>query len=265
VAGAAVVAESEPAARLRVLALGPVEVWRDGVLVPGDAWRSAKMKELLLHLLTCPEGRTREQIGLVFWPDASAAQVKNNFHVTLHHLRKALGGAEWIVFEDDRYRVNWSLGVAFDAARFEADVVAATRAVAGGGAALTSGVERLRAALAPYRGDFLEQEGAGDWHLERRDHLRRLFNDGSLALGARLEEAESHVEAADVYRRLVLADPLAEEACRRLMTCLARDGRRTEAMRHYERLAALLRADLDAEPEASTTALYDRLRRATAV
>jgi hypothetical protein len=52
-------------------------VWRDGVLVPGDAWRSAKMKELLLHLLTCPEGRTREQIGLVFWPDASAAQVKN--------------------------------------------------------------------------------------------------------------------------------------------------------------------------------------------
>ena len=32
-----------------------------------------RTRELLVHLLAHPEGRTREQVGLAFWPDASAA------------------------------------------------------------------------------------------------------------------------------------------------------------------------------------------------
>ncbi len=43
------------------------------------------------------------------------------------------------------------------------------------------------------------------------------------------------------------------------------DGQRAEALRHYERLVRLLAAELDAEPEEETTALYDRLRQAEPV
>jgi DNA-binding SARP family transcriptional activator len=49
------------------------------------------------------------------------------------------------------------------------------------------------------------------------------------------------------------------------MRCLARAGERTQALKQYERLTALLRADLEAEPDEETTVLYDRLRRAEAV
>lgn len=242
-------------AALRVDALGPVEVWRDGAPLPREGWKYAKPRELLLFLLAHPDGRTREQVGLAFWPDASAAQVKNSFHVILHHLRKALGRAELVAFDGERYRIAWELGVEFDAATFEREVTAALRAGDGD-------VARLQAALARWRGEFLAEEGAGDWHLEHRDRLSRLHAQGWRAVARALEGREAWGDAADAWRRLVTADPLDEEAYRGLMRTLARAGERAQAMRAYERLATLLRADLDAEPEPGTVALYDALRRA---
>ncbi len=255
-----------PAPALRVLALGPLEVHRDGVRMPAEAWRYAKPRELLLYLLSHPAGRTREQVGLVFWPDASAPQVKNNFHVTLHHLRKVLGRADCIVFEGDRYRVNDAIGVEFDAAAFERDATAALRALARARPdERASAAEPLLAALARYRGDFLEDAAAGDWHLAIRDRLQRLWMDGMLAAGDALAAAERHDEAAAAYDALLARDPLHEEAARRLMTSASRLGDRARALRAYERLAASLRAELDAAPERATVALHERLRRAEVV
>src|SRR5919106_100213 len=103
--------ETTVVSSLEARALGRLEIVRDGRPLPSEAWRYAKPRELLLYLLSHAEGRTRDQIGLVFWPDASATQVKNNFHVTLHHMRKALGWSDLIVFDGDRYRIAWELGV----------------------------------------------------------------------------------------------------------------------------------------------------------
>lgn len=249
---------------LRVSALGPLEIVRDGVPVPPTAWKYARPRELFLYLLSHPEGRTREQIGLAFWPDASASQVKNNFHVMLHHLRRALGRSDLVVFSNERYQVNWALGVELDVAVFEREVVAARRALRTNPES-SNAVNRLRAVLQRYRGDFLESENAGDWYLEVRDHLRRLWVDGLLALGAHLMEAESYEEAAGAYRAVVHADELNEGAHRQLMAALARSGQRGEALRHYDRFVALLRDDLGVTPERQTTLLYDRLRKAEAV
>src|SRR2546427_15075 len=75
---------------LTIRALGALQISQAaGPLI----WASAKPRELLLFLLCHPEGRTREQVGLAFWPEASIEQVRNSFHVTLHRLRKTLGGA----------------------------------------------------------------------------------------------------------------------------------------------------------------------------
>jgi DNA-binding SARP family transcriptional activator len=245
-----------------VLTLGPVEIAVDGAPLDVDSFGSRKARELLLFLLGHREGCTREQVGLAFWPDASAAEVKNRFHVTLHRLRKALGHPEWVGTVDDRYRIEPDVRVDFDAARFETDVVAALRALRArrGGHADPATAERLAAALALYRGDFLEHDGAADWHLEVRDRLRRLCIDAHLARGDLLVHAERFVDAATEYRSLLARDPLHEEGCRKLMTCCARTGARADALRQYERLALLLRQELDAEPDAETTALYERLQ-----
>lgn len=258
-------AASPSSAGLQVRALGPLQILRDGEPLAGGAWQSSRPRELLLYLLSHPKGRTREQIGLAFWPDATAAQVKNNFHVALHHLRKALGGAEWIVFESDRYRVNTDLGVAFDAETFGSEVRATLTALRHDPSAAVR--DRLERALALYRGDFLEADVVGDWALDVRDRLRRVWVDGMLALAARLERdgehrADAHREAADAYQRVAAREPLHEDAYRGLMRCLAQVGERHAAMRAYDRLATLLRTDFEAEPEPATTELNQRIRRA---
>jgi DNA-binding SARP family transcriptional activator len=88
--------------RVAVQVFGPMRVMRDGALVPTAELTPARVRELLLYLVLHPP-RTKEQIGLALWPDASPAQVRNHFHVTLHQLRRALGHKEAVVFDGGTY------------------------------------------------------------------------------------------------------------------------------------------------------------------
>jgi predicted ATPase/DNA-binding SARP family transcriptional activator len=250
----------EPA--LDVRTLGSLQILRDGVPLSPNVWRYARPRELLLYLLAHPDGRTREQIGLVFWPDASATQVKNNFHVMLHHVRKAIGRADLIAFEDDKYRIAWELGVRFDAREFEDSVRAGLSALRAARSEddATAAAQRIGDALELYRGDFLADADAGDWHLDVRDRLRRLCVDAAVALGERHLKRNEFKEAVDSFRRALAGDELHEATHRRLMLALSRAGERSEAMRQYARLARVLRTDLGAEPERETLALYEQLR-----
>ena len=119
----------------------------------------------------------------------------------------------------------------------------------------------LERALARYHGDFLEGEPVGDWHLEHRDRLQRLYVDSLTELGTRHIEEERWAKAADAYRRVLARDDLHEDAARALMLCHARLGERAQALRLYQRFAERLRTELDAEPDEETTELYERVRR----
>lgn len=237
-------------ADLCVRALGPLQIFVAGRPLDGDAFGSSRPRELLLLLLSHPEGCTRDQLGLAFWPEASAAQVKNSFHVTLHRLRRALEQPDWIVISGERYRLDPAVRVDFDVRRFETETRAALQQEG------AEAAERLAAALALYRGDFLEGEAVGDWHLELRDRLRDLYLVGLLALGRREMASGRFAPAAEAFKAVLARDPLHEEACRQLMICHARTGARVEAIRLYENLRVLLREELDTEPEEETTMLY---------
>jgi DNA-binding SARP family transcriptional activator len=69
-------------------------------------------------------------------------------------------------------------------------------------------------------------------------------------------------EAADVYQRAIVHEPLDEAAHRALMECWATSGQTARALRHYAELTDLLQAQLGSTPAAQTTALYKRLRQA---
>ena len=242
---------------LRVRALGGLAIERDGAPLPDTAWSYAKPRELLLFLLCHPEGRTREQVGLAMWPDASAGQLRNNFHVTVHHLRRVLGGPQWVRLEQGRYRVAPDRPVDFDARTFESAAAGALRLARRGDPA----IDELRAALALYGGEFLDGEPVGDWHLELRDRLQRLHADALLALGDALLRADAPADAEPVLERLVRAEPLNEAAHRALIVCRARRGDQAGALRQYQQLTRVLGTELGARPAAESAALYYRLRQ----
>ena len=225
-------------ARLRVNALGPLQVLVDGKPVEAP-------RELLVYLLLHPEGRTKEQVGLAFWPEASTAQLRNNFHVTLHRLRKALGGADWVVLERERYRIDPELIEGFDVAAFEQAIKAG----------------RLEEGTALYRGDLLDGESVGDWSLEHRDRLQRVYVDALMKLGARFAKAGHHEKAADAYRRVLARDEMHEEALQGLMGCHAALGERPQALRAYRQFAEKLKTEFQSKPRVETLRLFERLQQ----
>jgi predicted ATPase/DNA-binding SARP family transcriptional activator len=242
---------------LQVRDLGALQVSIGGEPLALEGRSSGRARELLVFLLSHPNGVTKEEVGVAFWPDASTEAVKNSFHVTLHRLRKMMGGADAVRVENGRYRINPELPQIVDSRRFEQEVSALLNRVGSDPGLLG----RLDAALSLYTGDFLQGEDAGDWCLSFRAHLRQLYLRGLYALGQGLETRGRFAEAAEAYTRLLAREPLDEAACRQLMICRARLGARSESMLLFRRLEQRLRDDLAAAPENETVALYKRLKQ----
>ena len=251
-------AESRP--RLRVTALGPLQVFVGDRPVESTAWGSARPRELLVYLLMHPEGRTKEQVGLAFWPEASASQLRNNFHVTLHRLRRALGGTEWILLTNDRYRLDPASIEDFDVSAFERGITDARRSLKRQEDGSTAKLEQV---LSLFRGDLLDGEPVNDWHLEHRDRLQRMYVDALMDVGARHLKEERPTKAADAFRRVLARDELHEDAALGLMRCHAAVGERTQALRVYRRVADKLREELDAEPGDELEAFSEQLQQGT--
>jgi len=243
--------EAEPTAALRILTLGTFELL--GETVAAGSWSYARPRELLLLLLLNPRGVTRQEIGDAIWPDSTASQVKNSYHVTLHHLRKRLGDPSWIVLEGERYRLARERGIDWDAERFEEGVRLFLRS------AEPPDPGALSSLLARYRGPLLDGAGGARWLEDARDHYRRLYVDGLLLLARTLETAGDPAGALETWARVVAVDELNEEGHRGLMRGWAMSGARERALRHFERLRTLLRETLEAEPEEETLRLQQEL------
>lgn len=240
-------------ADLIVRVLGTFDVIVDGK--PVEGWTYGKPRELLALLLLSPGGLTRAEVGQALWPDAAPARVRNSFHVTLHHLRKALRRADRVILAEERYRIAPEVSIAFDATTFERR---ARRALADTEASPTA-LEATRAALALYQGPFLAGESAGVWRDEVQDRLRRLRCDLGLRLATALEGAGELQEALGEYERVIAEEPLHEPAHRGLMRTLAASGQRAHALRGYERLRTTLEG-LELTPEPQTLELLERIR-----
>jgi LuxR family maltose regulon positive regulatory protein len=241
---------------LRIFALGPAQVEKEGVPLDSPDWIQ-KSRELLYYLLSHPEGRTKEQIGLVLWPEASTAQLRSSFHDTVFRLRRALGGKEWVVFEKRRYAFGRSLDYSYDVEAFEKHLSEARRLQV---KAPEQAIQNLQEAAGLYTGDFLEDIAHSEWTLERQEELRRAYGESLLLLGSLLLSQERNAEAAEAYRKAISHDRFVEEAHRGLMRSQAALGEPGGALRHYEELAKLLQEQLGASPAPETLALYERLR-----
>jgi DNA-binding SARP family transcriptional activator len=225
-------------------------------------WTYAKSKELLFYLLSRSPA-TKAQIGLDLWPDASPNQLRAAFHSALHHLRRALGRPDWIVYAGGEYSFNGDLPLDYDVRSFEKHRRQAQlemKAVSQP-AGRSRAIAHLEAAAALWRGDFLADAEAGEWALFQREALRQDFFDGLLQLAEMRFAEANYPAAAEAYRRALSLDGYLELAHRGLMRCFARQGEPGRAVRQYQDLRQLLKHELSTAPSSETTLLYDRIRR----
>jgi DNA-binding SARP family transcriptional activator len=244
---------------LHIRALGSGRVEHQGRVLSSSDWKYSKAREMLFYLVANPP-RTKEQIGLALWPDVSTDQLRDNFRITLHFLRRALGRPDWVLYEGGRYAFNRALPYWFDVEALEFHLSLAQLALEEAGAPALLAADYLDRATSLYDGDFLDGAEA-DWCLLLREDLLRKYLQALVARGGLFFAAGDYVHATEAYRLAIAKDGYLEAAHRGLMRCLARLGELGQALRHYQSLARLLQEELSAPPAPETVALYECLRR----
>ena len=216
---------------------------------------------LLIYLACQRERQPREWLEGVFWPDVVTASAKQNLRQNLYLLRRSFpqvsdrhgsAAVPLILADREALQMNPAAAVTVDAHRFSECLAQPTP-------------ERLAEAIALYRGDFLTDfylPGSNpfeEWAAALRAAYRRSVLDALEQLAAHhMAQGEYELAEAGARRQLEL-DSLRERAHRQLMVALARAGRRTEALAHYQACVALLQRELAVEPAPETSALADRI------
>ena len=242
---------------LCISSLGSTRIQRGEHVLTSSELVYAKAQELLVYLLEYPR-RTKAQIALALWPEATDRYVRSTFRVVLYYLRRALGDADWIVREPPSYYVfNRRRDYWYDAQAMSEKVEEATRERNRGDP--DRAIALLEAALDLYRGDFGEGLPLSDWVLERQESFRGLHLQTLLALGDLYLSRREGRCALPLYLEAVRREKYSEAAYRGAMRCYLELHEPGQARRQYQRLCRDLWEDLRGQPSIETSALVENL------
>lgn len=230
---------------IRLNALGPVAVVRDGTAAPIT---QPRLLALIAYLvLARPRGRyTRDTLIALLWPDADQASGRQGLRNALYRLRHALG-------EDVIQTVGENF-VEVTAGAVDSDVFTFERAV---------DEQRWSDAVAAYRGEFLQGFHVSDapaferWLDVERERLT------TMAIDAAWEDVTTRRESGDVQGAIRAAafacglKPDDERSIRRYLELLRDAGDPAAARRAYDLFAARLKSEFDATPSPETAAVLD--------
>lgn len=237
---------------LVVRALGHAEVSVDGQPIALADWKTRVSRDLLFCLLAHPEGLTKEQIGMHFWPDCSPEQLKTRFKNTIYRMRSALG-QEVVLFEDGRYRFDPLLDYEYDVDLFLHYVAAGDAA-----ADLDAQIEAYTLGLSYYGGAYMPDTETA-WAYLERERLHQLYLDTALHL-AQLRFQSGASDVALAWCQRVLHEDLCHEDAHRLaMRIYAATGNRAGVARQYSLCQKALQEEIDAPPSPQTAELYAQL------
>jgi DNA-binding SARP family transcriptional activator len=239
-------AQEPTSAPLAISLFGPFSVLVNGAPLPRLRWRK---QEALLALLTLRHDRPVERTWLaaLLWPEASDSQGLATLRRYLTGLRSALGPAAPRLYAPTPATLSLDLtGATVDLIAFDAALDRGAR-------------EALGAAVSLYRGPLLEG-WTDDWVVEERSRREQAYLQALERLAIDAIERDDPGGAEQHLRQVIAVDPLRESAQRALMRSLACRGNATAATQVYQELRRGLHRELNAEPDAETTALFQQLR-----
>lgn len=240
---------------LEISALGHELVRRQGKPIGVPEWTKQKtVRELFFYLLSLPEGATREEICLVFWPDSNQEQLAKQFKNALYRLRRSVGKDAILFHQPTRlYHFNRSLEYRYDVEDFQSALLAAENEPN-----LVKKIHLLQAAVKIYQhpyGPTLE----GIWTEPKRYRLYLAFEEALLEL-ARLQEAwGDNMGALESCQKLLTVSPGQEAASRIAMRAHAARGNRAGVEQIFQACRLELARELDTEPSPQTLSLYKEL------
>ena len=235
---------------LRISTLGRLALDDESGPVGGaGSWRPT-LAALALLASAGDQGLPRERVLSLIWPDVPPERGRNNLKQLLFALRRAVpqsAVAGTAILRLDRERVSCDLWE-FRGALARGD---------------------LEGAVAAYAGPFLDGfslPGAVEferWAESERELLVGEFHRALSALAEQSMAAGNHRTAVAPLRRLAAAEPLDSAVALRLMLAMVAAGNRAGALQHFDVHAALVRQELECEPDPAAVEYADLLRSQT--
>jgi len=239
---------------VRIELLGGFRVSVGTRVVPETAWRQRKPAALVKLLALAPGHRLhRERAMDVLWPELDPAAAAANLRKAVHYARRGLAPSDGALMIVSRGEL-----LCLPAERVRVDVDEFLAAVAH--ARRSGDPNDYERPITLYRGGLLPDDPYEDWAIARRDELHSEYVAALEELASMLEARGDVDGAVRIVRQLVAAEPLRDDGYLRLVRLHALAGRRSYALRAYERLRDVLAAELGAEPSPEAQRLYEEVR-----
>ncbi len=219
----------------------------------------------LIHCLISTPGRRlgREQAMEMLWPDLDFETATHRLDRAVYSLRRLLepgrsrpATSDMLLTEHSTLMLTDQTQLWIDADAFDA-LLSQARTTSDPGQT----EQLLEEAVLLYNGDYLPEERDIPWIQTRREALQRGWIGLLLELADLRIAREALPGAIDTLDRLLAVDPTNEAAVQRLIILLTQSGRRAEALRIYQRFAALLRQEFKIAPLPETRNLFEAARR----
>ncbi len=231
----------------RLITFGGLTV-ENGTLINGVANPRSRLAILAVLAVAGDRGVRREKLAAMFWPESDEERSRNALRQALFTLRRDIGAGDITIGVAD-LRLDGSL--------LSADVTEFDSAI------------RARCyddAVALYRGPFLdgvfvrEAPGFEEWVEDQRRRLSADYGRALEAIAAAARQAGDFGGAATWWGRRATHDRLSARVALRYMEALVAAGDREAAIRYAATYASVVRAELEADPDAEVLAFAEHLR-----
>jgi DNA-binding SARP family transcriptional activator len=226
-------------ASLRIRTLGATKVSSSEASIDGG-WLEHRTGQLLKFLVAQRQQPVHaERIATELWPTVGREALSNLRHC-VHVLRDKLEPhrpkhrpSAFIEGRNGGYALD-TTRVWIDADEFEQEAKAGLTALRGRDD--KTALRHLRRAMELYGGDFLADEPYAEWAFSERDRLRDLAGEVLRAISEIYLSFGEVDLATEHLQRLSTVDPIDVDVQRQLIGLYLLAGRRSQAVRRYERL-----------------------------
>lgn len=233
---------------LRLNTFGGLTLQQDGEAHLGPAAQRRRLALLAVVAAAGKRGVTREKLTELLWPASEPEAARHSLYQALHTIRRSFTGAE-VFLGAASLQLNPEL-ITSDVAEFDD--------------AIERGMHERAARL--YRGTFLdgfrieEAREFEEWQGAERVRLAREFATAVELLAAAATARADSLGAVQWWRRLASAEPVSTRAAVGLIEALAAAGDRVGALQFASVHAALVRQQLETEPDAAVQSWIARLQ-----
>jgi DNA-binding SARP family transcriptional activator/predicted ATPase len=261
-------------AALKLSLLGPFTAELDDQ--PLINFRTTKVQALLIYLaVENDRAHRREHLFTLLWPGMPEKSARHNLRQVLYTLRQiipkipAVGAGEAVplLFADRQtIQFNPEVDIEVDIHQMESLFNLSKNHEHSSLFNCESCIHALEQVISLYRGDFLtdfyleDSNTFEDWSEAVRGKCRNLLLDALSTLAEICIYNQDYAKAQVYIEQQLEIDNLREDSHRQCIETLALEGRRVEALRHYQEYVQMLESELNLPPSPRMTDLYESIR-----